>query len=87
MKGIKIDRLEIRLRGISPRVARSTVSGLGDELLNNVSKEDGLFSQSGTVNITKIDSGKFQTPWYVSSSDLRKMIANRITESIVSKAK
>ena len=87
MKDIKIDRLEIRLRGISPRLVRSTVSGLGDELIKNVSKEEGLFSQSGAFNISKIDSGKFQTPGHVSSSDLRKMIANRITESIVSKTK
>ncbi|MEW6417492.1 MAG: hypothetical protein AB1480_05145 [Nitrospirota bacterium] len=87
MKDIKIDRLEIRLCGISPRVALSTVSGLGNELLKNVSKEDGLFNQSSAVNISKIDSGKFQTRGYVSSSDLRKMIANRITESIVSKTK
>lgn len=87
MKSIKIDRLEIRLKGVSPAVIRSTVSGLGDELLKNVSKEDGLFSQSGAVNIGKIDSGSFQTPGQVSSTDLRKMIIDRITESIISRIK
>jgi hypothetical protein len=85
MKDIKIDRVEIRLKGISPQMARSSISGLGHELLEKLAEEHTLFKQRRSVNINKIDSGTFQTSGHTGSSDLREMIVNRIVESITSK--
>ncbi|MFQ5793437.1 MAG: hypothetical protein ACE5JP_00100 [Candidatus Bipolaricaulia bacterium] len=87
MTNIKIDRLEIRLKDISPQVARSSVAGLGHELLKQLAKQHGLLRKKHAINISKIDSGAFRTSTGTSAFDLRRMIAGRISESITSKTK
>ncbi len=87
MTGIKIDRLKIRLRGISPQVARSLAEGLGHELLGQLARQQGLLKAKRTNNISKIDSGAFQASRDTSPSDLRRIIAGRIVGAIESKAK
>lgn len=85
MKGIKIDRLEIRLKGIPQRVAYDSINGLGNELLTRFSKEQGLLKRRGTIRINKIDSGTVQAHGVTNYSGLRGIITNRIAESIFSK--
>ena len=85
MRGIKIDRLEIRLKGIPPEVVRDSVTGLGNELLMKLSKQDSLSRERRAVRINEIDSGTFRTSGDTNFSELRGMIANKIAESIASK--
>ena len=85
MRGIKIDRLEIRLKGIPPEVVRDSVTGLGNELLAKISKQGSLLRERRAVKINRIDSGTLQTSGDTNFSDLRGMIINRIVESIASK--
>lgn len=84
---ITIDRLGIRLKGVSPQVARSLVSGLGHELLRQLAKQPGLLKEKSSMNIEKIDSGTLKTGKGTSSSDLRSTIAGRVANSIASKIK
>lgn len=87
MTSIKIDRLEIRLKGISSRMARLSVAGLGHELQKQLAKHSGLLKEKHTININKIDSGALKTSKATNYSDLRRVIAGRIAGSIASKTK
>ena len=84
MKSIKVDRLEIRLKGISPEVARSAAAGLGNEVLGQLSKRSGP-SQKGSAKSTgRIDLGTLETARGAGSSGLRRAIAAEIARSIAS---
>lgn len=87
MATINIDRLEIRLKGISPHAARSSIEGLGDELIKQFAKSKGLLKAKSSINIDKIDSGDLQTLGSAGSLDLRQKIAENIAGSIESKIK
>ena len=81
MDSVEIDRLEIRMRGVPPEVARSAVAGLGNEVL-------GLLAQrSGEVTPRKVgsvDPGRFEAARGASSTELRRAIAARVVGSITS---
>ncbi len=87
MKSIKIDRLDIRLKGISPQVARSLAAGLGNEISKQLANQHSFLNEKGLINISKIDSGVFQTSKVSRSLELQRMIADRIVGSITSKTK
>jgi hypothetical protein len=85
MKGIKVGRIEIRLKGISPEVAQSSILRLGDELMRQIAKQYNLIRGKGVINISSVDGGVFQAGRDTTSSDLGQMIASKITSSIASK--
>lgn len=84
MKSVKVDRLEIRLKGISPEVARSAATGLGNEALGQLSKRSGPSRKESAKTIGRIDLGTLETVRGTDSSDLRRAIAARVVESITS---
>ena len=43
---VKINRLEIHLKGISPQTARTLVSGLGHELMTQLAEQQGAQMQA-----------------------------------------
>jgi hypothetical protein len=79
MQSVKVDRLEIRLKGTSPGVARSAAAGLGNEVLGQLSKRSGPSEKKPAKTI---DLGTLETVRGTRSSDLRRAIAARIVESI-----
>ena len=83
--GIKINRLEIHIKNISPEVAHESIPGLGEELMEQLSFRKDKLRKNNEANIDKIDSGKEITGKETGSFYLRKMIAGRIAESIVTK--
>ncbi len=85
MRSIKVGKIEIRLRGISPEAAQSSIPGLGDELMRQIETQYKVISRDGVIKIGRIDAGIFQTEGRTSPSDLRRMIAGKIAGSIASK--
>lgn len=85
MANVKIDRLEIRLKGISPQTARSAVTGLDSELLTQLARRQKLLNEYHTMYIDTIDSGTFRSARNSTSSELRRTIACKIVESITAK--
>ena len=79
MESVKVDRLEIRLKGISPEVARSAAAGLGTEVLGQLSKRSGPLRREPARTI---DLGTLGTVRGMGSSDLRRAIAARVVRSI-----
>lgn len=83
MQNVKIDRLEIHLKGIPSTVARSAAAGLGNELLDQLSKQPELLQKrhAGTI-----DLGTMRAARGTSSSDLRRAIATRVAASLTLRA-
>ena len=84
MKSVKVDRLEIRLKGISTEVARSAAAGLGNEVLSQLSERPGPLPKGPAKTIGRIDLGTLETVRGTGSSDLRRAIAAKVVESITS---
>ncbi len=84
---IKIDRLEIRLRGISPQAALTSIAGIGNELMEQLAKQHNLLKKECTVHIEKIDSGTLRNERNTSPSDMRRLVAARIADAVGSRSK
>lgn len=86
MQSVRIDRLEIHLKGIPSVVARSTAAGLGDELLDQLFRQPQSLPRKHAANIDRIDLGTLQAARGASPSDLRKEVAARVVTSLTSRA-
>jgi hypothetical protein len=86
-RSISIERLEIRLKGISPQLARSSVSGLGRDLLGQLASLQSLSSGRRAIKIDGIDAGTYRLPGETAPSELRRVIARRIAASVEPKLK
>ena len=84
---INIERLEIRLRGISPELARSAVRGLGQTLLGELSPAQNLSGDKRAIKIGNIDPGTVHLAAGTRPNELRSAIAGSIAASIKSKLK
>ena len=84
-RSIHINRLEIRLRGISSEAARTAAGSLGHDLVDRLALLP--VAGKGTVRIARIDSGTHQLSEATSPVELGSVIAQRITSSIQSKLK
>ncbi len=84
MKSVKVDRLEIHLKGVSSEVARSAVAGLGNEVLGQLSKQSGPTQKKLPKHVERVDVGTLKTARGTSSSELRRAVAIRIARSITS---
>ncbi|MGZ8844566.1 MAG: hypothetical protein ACXW18_12945 [Pyrinomonadaceae bacterium] len=84
-RSIEIDRLELRLKGISPEAARAAADGLGQELLQRLASLPDAGTKKGVHRIGEIDSGALKLSNGTSSGELRNAIAQKISGSIQSK--
>ncbi len=82
MPNIRINRIEVRLRGVSPRLARASAEGLGNEILDQVTRERLFQNEKPGPRISRIDTDALNICMDESPPDLRRMIAGRIVESI-----
>jgi hypothetical protein len=81
MDSVEINRLEIRVRGVSPEVARSAVAGLGNEVLGQLAERS---AEVAARKVGRIDLGKLETVRGARPSELRRAIAARVVRSITS---
>lgn len=86
-QSININRLEIRLTGVSPQAARAAASGLGRDLLQRLALLPVPKDRNRAVQIGVIDSGTLQLSEGTRPAELRGAIAQRITGSIQAKLK
>ena len=90
-RNIKIERLEIRLKGVSAERARAAVAGLGSDLMEQLGTEQKFGRAGGgrSVNIARIDAGTTGAAGAseMSANELRRLIVRRIAASIGDKFK
>jgi hypothetical protein len=84
---IKIDSLEIRLRNISPEVARAAVNGLGQTLLDQLSSPRELLGGKRTVNIGRIKPDTLRVANGARPNELQSALGKGIATAIRSKLK
>jgi hypothetical protein len=84
---IDIDRLEIRLKGVSAESARAAAGGLGRELIGQLAASRQGSGGQRTDTIGHVDSGTVHPAFGSSPSELRRAIAGRIAVSINSTPK
>jgi hypothetical protein len=86
---IKIDRLNIRLKGISSHTAQLAVNGLGSELLHQLARQRALprQEQAGTAKINTIDAGAFAMPTNGNTNApvLQRKLAAGIVDAVAAK--
>ncbi len=84
-RSINIERLQIRLKGVSAQSARAAVDGLGHELLGQLSAPQNLAGVRRAGKIDTIDSGNFQIATGTGPAELRGAIAGRVAAAIKAK--
>lgn len=90
-QNIRIERLEIRLKGVSAERARAATANLGSDLMEQLAVQTfGRGSNGGgrSVSIARIDSGtSVSSAGEMSPAELRSLIVRRIAASIEDKFK
>lgn len=86
-RSINIDRLQIRLKGVSPEAARAGAGGLGRELMGELAVPRQNPERKRTGDIAHVDSGTVRLASGATPSELRRTIASRIAVSINTKLK
>ena len=90
MPTAEIEHLEINLRNCSPRVARSLVDGLGNEMLMELARRQGQSKDNRTIDIGRIDVGISLAPGELQEPglpNLRRTIADKILDVVITNAK
>lgn len=83
---IRIDRLEIRMRGVS-QVSPDSIAGIGIELLEQLAKKQEILRGKRSDRIEKIDSGTMKVEKDASPSDLQRAVATRIADAVELRSK
>jgi len=86
MADVRINRLEIRLKGISFGDARSLADALGNELLRQLADQRDMLTNRRSVRLERITPGTFRVSGDQRVPDLQRMIAGSIVRSIASQA-
>ena len=84
MNRINIDRINLRLRGVSPQVARSAMPGLRHQIQQQLLRQE-VFHQAGRGsdrNINQISPDPIQIRTDVHAAELNRKIAQAIANSI-----
>jgi hypothetical protein len=82
---IKIKRLQIRLKGISPQTARAATDGLGQSLAAELGRDARMKSGGASVNVGEIKPNTLIAGQGTSPAALRSLIAAHIAASVKGK--
>lgn len=79
--GIRIDKLDIRIRGLSPQIARASIDGLGKGLLEEITKKHigNNLNDKNHIKINSIDLGNIKTGKDANPSKIRSTIVDNIS--------
>ncbi len=79
-RGIGIDRLTVRLRGIPAEAARGVVRELGHDLIGELAQRRTDTPRNGRID--RLDAGTTEIAPGATTSDLRRAIVARIVAAI-----
>jgi hypothetical protein len=86
-QNISIERLQIRLKGVSAHVARTAVSELGHELLGQLASSGQPQDAGRNVRAGEIEIGTVRLSGETGPAELRRVITQNVAASINSKMK
>jgi hypothetical protein len=79
---LHIERLVLRLRGVSPEVARAAANDLGPALLESLAQHRRLTGSTGTAEIGTLSLGTVTVQGTDSPASLRATVARAITDAM-----
>ena len=82
---IKIDRLEIRLKGAGPNAARELGATIGEQVLQEIASRANVSQNGRSIRIAQIDAGTLQLDADSRSSRSRSAIAGQIGAKVSSR--
>jgi hypothetical protein len=80
---ITIERLAIRLQGVTDDSAHTLVAGLGEELLVRLAEYQSLFAPGKVINIDSMNLGNIKSTNGQDYHQLKSAIASAVTQAIV----
>lgn len=85
---INIDRLDIRLKGVSAHTARAAVNQLGSHLLNQLARDEKFAAAKRGTRIETLDAGtiKLQSSESKNPNGLRDRIVSGIVKTVNTKS-
>ncbi len=90
-RNVNVERLELRLRGVSPQAAREAAQGLARELLEELSRGGaGELSRGGGRGHASVERVEARVPSAEAVSPdggLRKTVARRVADAVRARVK
>jgi hypothetical protein len=83
---VRIDRLNIRSRGITPTVARAAVQNLGAEILQGLSQQRQNLPTAFPIQLDALNLGTVRTPQPQTPQQMRTAIARSVVHAIATHA-
>ena len=84
---IKIDKLNLNLKGVSKKNSKILADGLGNQILNQIIKNRNVLKNRPANNINSIDAGNIKIGKSENIPGLRKSIASRISSNLIAKTR
>lgn len=83
---IRIDRLNIRSRGMTPTVARAAVQNLGPEILQGLSQQQQNLPTDSPIQLETLNLGTVRAPQLQTPQQMRTAIARAVVHAIATQA-
>lgn len=77
---IHIEKIQIRLKNVSPGKARDIGNNLGGKILRQVA--ENTRQNAGTRQIEKLDAGRIKSSREASASEIQNQVARKIADLI-----
>lgn len=87
MTQVKIKRLEIRFKGVSPDTVRLCGDGLGEALLDRLARQPVFRDRSRSYSVGEVDAGRVRIQPGSDHGELRRTIAGRLGDMIMTNVK
>ena len=82
---IKVDRLEIRLKGGDPNAGRELGTSIGEEVLQQIANQAGVARGKRSIRIAQIDAGALRLESDPNAPGARRAIAKQIAARVSSR--
>jgi hypothetical protein len=85
-RSVKVERLELRLRGVSPREAREAARGVARELLEELART-GTAARGGHAHIERVDAAVRASEAGATGPGLRGAVAREVADAVRTRMK
>ena len=85
-RSVNVERLELRMRGVSPREAREAARGVARELLEELARA-GAAARAGHTHIERVDAAVRSSEAGAPGAGLRGAVARKVADAVRSRVK
>ena len=85
-RSVNVERLELRMRGVSPREAREAAAGIARELLEELARA-GTGARGGHTHIERVDAAVRSSEAGATGSGLGGAVAREVADAVRTRTK